>query len=94
MTYSPSRRGAFASCSNRQTFLMRKLNHRSRNLFTVIQSLALHSIPDQHSREVFDGRLLALARAHGKLGEGSWGEIELDEIIQGRAGAVCSERPR
>jgi two-component sensor histidine kinase len=68
---------------DRQTFLMRELNHRSRNLFTVVQSLALHSIPDKHSREVFDGRLLALARAHGKLGDGSWGEIQLGEIMRG-----------
>jgi two-component sensor histidine kinase len=62
---------------------MRELNHRAMNLFTVIQSLALHSISDKHSREVFDGRLLALARAHGKLSEGSWGEIQLGEIIRG-----------
>jgi two-component sensor histidine kinase len=68
---------------DRQTFLMRELNHRSRNLFTVVQSLALHSIPDKHSREVFEGRLLALARAHGKLGDVSCGEIQLGEIIRG-----------
>jgi two-component sensor histidine kinase len=65
---------------DRQTFLMRELNHRSRNLFTVVQSLALHSIPDKHSREVFEGRLIALARAHGKLGDS---EIQLGEIIRG-----------
>ena len=52
----------------RQLFSARELQHRTQNLFAVIQSLAYRSIVEPHTvaeaREIFMGRVQALAQAH------------------------------
>ena len=56
-----------------QQFLMRELQHRSLNLFSMIQAIASRSLVDgqplSKAKELFTGRVAALARTHGHVGE-------------------------
>jgi two-component sensor histidine kinase len=74
------------AAQNRQQLLVSELQHRSQNLFTVIQSLALRSLVDGQplsaAREVFTSRLHALARAHRMLAEASWTGAPLVQILK------------
>lgn len=64
----------------RQSLLMRELAHRGRNLISVIQAIAIRTLKGERSlkeaREVFIGRLQALANTYGTLTE------EAPEIAQ------------
>jgi len=66
------RRGAIATvidiserkaAERRQKILVNEVHHRSRNLFAVIQALAMKTIPPQ-ARDGFLGTIAALARTH------------------------------
>jgi two-component sensor histidine kinase len=74
------------AAQDRQQLLVRELQHRSQNLFTVIQSLASRSLVDGQplsaAREIFTSRLHALARAHEMLAETSWTGAPLEQIIK------------
>lgn len=71
---------------DRQHFLVRELQHRTQNLFSVIQSIASRSFAESHSiaegMEVFNGRLGALARAHAMLAKAAWTGAPLVEILK------------
>jgi PAS domain S-box-containing protein len=70
----------------RQQFLVRELRHRSQNLFAVIQSIAARSLAEgqtlAEAKEVFGGRLAALARTHAMLADAAWEGAPLAEIFQ------------
>ena len=70
---------------DRQQFLVRELNHRSQNLFAVIQSIAARSLSEGHTlgdaKAVFEGRLHALARTHKMLADAAWAGAPLADII-------------
>ena len=68
----------------RQLFLIRELEHRTKNLFAVIQSIANRSLVGSldTAKEVFGGRLNALAQAHSLLADAAWKGVPLDEIIR------------
>jgi len=70
---------------DRQQFLVRELNHRSQNLFAVIQSIASRSLSEGHTfgeaKAVFEGRLHALARAHKMLADAAWEGAPLANIV-------------
>jgi PAS domain-containing protein len=69
----------------RQEFLMRELRHRAQNLFALIQAIATRSFAKgrrpAEAKEVFMGRLSALARTHAMLADSSWEGASLSEII-------------
>ena len=67
-----------------QAFLVRELQHRTMNLFAVIQSIVRRTLGDSRSRakEVLNARLHALARAYSMLAEAAWEGAPLDEIIR------------
>jgi two-component sensor histidine kinase len=81
------------AAQERQQLLMSELLHRSKNLFTVIQSIASRSLVDGQSlsaaREIFTSRLHALARAHEMLAEASWTGASLVKIIKEELAPVC-----
>ena len=54
----------------RYILLARELQHRTKNLLTVIQSIASASLPDGSARDDYFARLHALARAQDLLMEG------------------------
>jgi PAS domain S-box-containing protein len=71
----------------RQRVLLDELNHRVKNSLASVQSIALLSrvtspTLDQYY-ESLDGRLVALARAHDLLTQGSWEGASLAEIVEG-----------
>ncbi len=67
-----------------QAFLVRELQHRTMNLFAVIQSIVRRTLGDSRSRakEVLNARLHALARAYSMLAEAAWKGAPLNEIIR------------
>jgi len=77
--------GSILIHEERQQFLIRELQHRSRNLFAVIQVIASRSVvegqPVAKIREVLEGRLMALAHTHTMLANNAWVGASLDEIL-------------
>src|SRR5262249_3786475 len=74
------------AAQERQQFLVRELEHRSANLFSVIQSIAGRTFGEKHtlaeSKKIFEGRLMALSRAHKMLPQAAWTGATLGEIIK------------
>jgi PAS domain S-box-containing protein len=71
---------------DRQKFLIKELRHRSLNLFAVIQAIAERSLVEGHTlteaKQLFSGRLAALARAHAMLADATWEGAPLAEILK------------
>jgi len=69
----------------RQLLLFRELQHRSNNLFAVIQTIASQTLIEgqtvSDAKEVFAGRLHALARTHGMLAKNAFLGAPLKEIV-------------
>jgi PAS domain S-box-containing protein len=66
-----------------QKLLTRELQHRTKNLITVIQSIATGSFPAGDSRaNAFRGRLHALADAQNLLTEVNWGGALMEDIVR------------
>jgi two-component sensor histidine kinase len=70
----------------RQQFLLRELQHRTQNLFTVIQSVARSTLVEPLSlaeaAKVLDGRLHALAGTHRLLADAAFEGAQLSEIVR------------
>ena len=70
---------------DRQAILVGELQHRTQNLFAVIQSVAMHSLSGQRplaeAREVFLGRLHSLSRSYAMLTEQSWQGAPMRQIL-------------
>jgi two-component sensor histidine kinase len=71
--------------AERQQFLVRELHHRSQNLFAVIQTIVSRTLTQEQSiseaKNVLNGRLAALAHAHGLLANAAWTGAPLKEIV-------------
>jgi two-component sensor histidine kinase len=69
----------------RQRTLVNELNHRVKNNLATVQSLARQSLRDAApaARDRFEGRLLALSRAHDLLTRDSWQGADLRELASG-----------
>ncbi|GKQ55690.1 sensor histidine kinase [Bradyrhizobium sp. Ce-3] len=69
----------------RQALLMRELAHRGKNLLQVIQSIARRSLSGERTldeaREVFIGRLGALANTYSTLTDESAESVQLKDIM-------------
>jgi PAS domain S-box-containing protein len=65
-----------------KTLLIHELNHRVKNTLATVQSLALQSLRDGQSsgRDDFEGRLIALARAHDILTNENWQGAWLEDV--------------
>jgi PAS domain S-box-containing protein len=69
-----------------QRLLLNELNHRVKNTLVTVQSMAMQSFrpgcdPEQ-ARQQFEGRLMALSRAHDILTRESWGGAPLEGIVR------------
>lgn len=62
--------------------LLAELNHRVKNTLSVVQGIAYQSFrhSDRTTRQAFEGRLLALARAHDLLTRSHWESTSLQQI--------------
>jgi PAS domain S-box-containing protein len=71
---------------DRQQFLIRELQHRTANLFAVIQFIANRSLSEGQSileaRKELNARLEALARAHAILADAAWQGAPLSEVLK------------
>jgi len=68
----------------RERLLAREVDHRAKNLLSIVQSLAtLTRAPTIEAyREALGSRLQALARAHGLLALAGWSQVELAAIVE------------
>jgi two-component sensor histidine kinase len=68
---------------DRQLLLIRELQHRSQNLFAVIEAIASRTLLEgqKNAKEVFAGRLHALARTHSMLANNAFLGAPLKEIV-------------
>ncbi|WP_233236369.1 CheR family methyltransferase [Bordetella sp. LUAb4] len=66
----------------RQNVLIAELQHRTRNLLAVIQSIAQQTLPADPALQTFRSRLSALGRLQGLIGEADGNLVNLDEIVR------------
>lgn len=69
----------------RQKLLVAELSHRVKNVLSVVQSIAIQTMarsPDMPSfARSFEGRLQALAEAHGQVLRSGWRTVAVDELV-------------
>ena len=69
-----------------QATLAREIQHRSNNLLSVIQTIAIRSLSGTRSltkaKKAFEARLQALARANSELTKSNWSGVNLGEIVR------------
>ena len=64
---------------------MDELNHRVKNTLATVQSLAAQTARGAHTpaafRERFEGRLIALSKAHDQLSMHHWENADLRDLL-------------
>ena len=65
----------------RQQLLIRELNHRSQNLFSVIQSIAGRTLRDGPSKTAFIARISSLAKVQALLTQRAYEGVPLHELL-------------
>ena len=80
--------------SERQELLIAELNHRVRNILSLIRGLVRQSrAPDDDIRSfigLLDGRIQALARAHDQITQDHWSPAPLARLIETEAAAYLA----
>lgn len=69
---------------DRLRFLLDELNHRTQNTLATVQAIAIQTLrgaADPDVLEAFQGRILALSKAHSLLGRENWDSAGLHEVI-------------
>jgi PAS domain S-box-containing protein len=70
---------------DRLRFLLDELNHRTQNTLATVQAIAVQTLRGAADKEVvdaFEGRILALSKAHGLLGrKQQWEAVSLRDVI-------------
>jgi PAS domain S-box-containing protein len=69
---------------DRLRFLLDELNHRTQNTLATVQAIAVQTLrgaADEEAVEAFEGRILALSKAHSLLGRKSWDGVSLRDVI-------------
>lgn len=78
----------------RERLLMRELQHRTKNLYAVVQSLIVQSLKEADSvaaaREILLGRILALSRADNRLGGNYMTGCSLKYLIRAELEPFCA----
>ena len=81
----------------RQKLLMDELNHRVKNTLATVQSLASQTARAASSpaafRERFEGRLIALSKAHDQLTMHHWDSADLREVLSGSLAPYAGAHP-
>jgi len=65
-------------------FLLDELNHRTQNALATVLAIAaqtLRGVADKEVIAAFEGRILALSKAHGLLGRKDWDRVSLRDVI-------------
>ena len=86
------RRGA----QERQELMIAELNHRVRNILSLVRGLVAQSQDTATSTEEFatvlGGRIQALARAHDQITSLNWAPVALKSLVESEAGAYLGAR--
>ncbi|WP_315782132.1 HWE histidine kinase domain-containing protein [Bradyrhizobium sp. SZCCHNPS1003] len=86
------RRGA----QERQELMIAELNHRVRNILSLVRGLVAQSKETSTSVEdfaaVLGGRIQALARAHDQITNLNWAPVALRALLESEAGAYLGSR--
>lgn len=79
----------------RQDLLIAELNHRVRNVLSLVRSLISRTKGSATSYEEFsatlEGRVQALARAHDQLTMKRWGAAEIEPLVRSEASAYLGD---
>ncbi|MCJ2188875.1 HWE histidine kinase domain-containing protein [Novosphingobium beihaiensis] len=81
--------------NERQELLIAELNHRVRNILTLVRGIINQSSNSAGDMESFvsilDGRVRALARAHDQITRDKWGPAAIRQLIAAEAEAYCNQ---
>lgn len=84
-----------AKAHERQDLLIAELNHRVRNVLSLVRSLISRTRGSAQSYEDFaetlEGRVQSLARAHDQLTARRWGPAEIEPLVRAEASAYLSD---
>ncbi len=83
------------AASNRQELLIAELNHRVRNILSLIRGLIRQSRPSEGAQleefvQTIDRRIHALARAHNQITVDQWGPAPVQALIDAEAAAYLT----
>ena len=83
--------------TERQELLIAELNHRVRNILSLIRGLIRQSKPPEGTTleefmAMVDGRIHALARAHNQITDDHWGPAPLKSLIDAEAAAFLTDK--
>jgi len=85
------------AAEQRQKLLMDELNHRVKNTLATVQSLASQTARGTHTpaafRERFEGRLIALSKAHDQLTVHHWESADLRALLSGSLAPYAGAGP-
>lgn len=85
------------AAEQRQKLLVDELNHRVKNTLATVQSLASQTArgapTPEDFRESFEGRLIALSKAHDQLTRHHWESAELREILSASIAPYAGSGP-
>ena len=81
--------------TSRQELLIAELNHRVRNILSLIRGLIRQSKPADGTTiedfvKVIDGRVHALARAHNQITDDHWGPAPVKNLLEAEAAAFLT----
>ncbi len=82
---------SLARSEERQRTLVAELNHRVKNIITVILALAKQTLARTQGSEALMTRLYALARSHELLARESYGAVRLEEVVRKALAPYFSE---
>ncbi len=87
---------SLAEAEEHQRVLISELNHRVKNMLSVVMSIASHTLETAPSPEAFNaalnGRLHAMSRAYGLLSRENWKEVSIVELARQELEAFGMER--
>jgi PAS domain S-box-containing protein len=85
------------AAEQRQKLLMDELNHRVKNTLATVQSLAAQTARAAATpmvfRERFEGRLIALSKAHDQLTMHHWESADLRDLLSGSLAPYAGAAP-
>ncbi len=84
------------TAQERQELMIAELNHRVRNILSLVRGLVAQSKDSAASTEEFasvlGGRIQALARAHDQITNLNWAPAALKSLVESEAGAYLGSR--
>jgi len=87
---------ALVEAEAHQKSLVEELNHRVRNVLTIVNAIARQTLAKKRSpadfADAFMGRIQAMSRTYTLVSREGWGEVELKEILGNEVAANGKQR--